>query len=112
LSRMLGNGRVLVLRGAGHREVSGLPDMSERQHCAVGDARLWKGRSSVAARVARRALLRFVRSGPLTSTPQGHARARWARAIDLLFITASGLVIESVDGRKRMTRLTRIGGRP
>ena len=28
MSRMLGNGRVLVLRGAGHREVSGLPD-----HC-------------------------------------------------------------------------------
>ena len=27
MSRMLGNEHVLVLRGAGHREVSGLPDV-------------------------------------------------------------------------------------
>jgi hypothetical protein len=42
----------------------------------------------------------------------GHARECWARAIDLLFIAASGLVIESVLGSGPMTRLTRIGERP
>jgi hypothetical protein len=31
LSRMLGNGHVLVLRGAGHSNVPGLPDRSDSE---------------------------------------------------------------------------------
>jgi hypothetical protein len=84
--------------------------LSERQHCAVrvlvvgGEPAVSRSASGVGCCSGSSAAVRW----PLCP---GHARGRWARAIDLLFVTASGLVIESVFGKERMTRLMRMGGR-